>query len=107
MLKFHAIHGANISLDLDGQRATRATDSFCDGITFSKETLVIGELYSIFIVGRPDESDWSGALRLGVTNVDPSALALNLPKYACPDLITKEGYWARPIKEELAKDKTR
>ena len=107
MLRFHSVHGANISLDLGGQRATRASDSFCDGITFSQEQLIIGELYSISIVGRPDESDWSGALRLGVTNVDPASLASTLPKYACPDLITKDGFWARPIKEDLAKDKAR
>ena len=59
------------------------------------------------MVGRPDDSDWSGALRLGITNVDPNSLITCLPKYACPDLITKDGFWARPIKEELAKEKTR
>ena len=59
------------------------------------------------MVGRPDDSDWSGALRLGITNVDPNSLKTCLPKYACPDLITKDGFWARPIKEELAKEKTR
>lgn len=68
---------------------------------------MVGELYSVLVYGRPDESDWSGALRLGVTSVDPNFLASSLPKYACPDLITKEGYWAKPIKEELAKDKIR
>ena len=69
--------------------------------------MVIGELYCISVVGRPDDSDWSGALRLGITNVDPNSLKTCLPKYACPDLITKDGFWARPIKEELAKEKTR
>ena len=59
------------------------------------------------MVGRPDDSDWSGALRLGISNVDPNSLKTCLPKYACPDLITKDGFWARPIKEELAKEKTR
>ncbi len=44
---------------------------------------------------------------MGVTSVDPASLEDNLPKYACPDLITKEGFWAKPIKEELAKNKTR
>ena len=107
MLRFHAVHGANIHLDLEGQRATRLGDSFCDGITFSHDKLVIGELYCLLVIGRPDDSDWSGALRLGVTSVDPRVLSTNLPKYACPDLITKEGFWARPIKEELAKDRAR
>ena len=34
MLRFHAVHGANVHLDLDAQKASRAPDSFCDGITF-------------------------------------------------------------------------
>ena len=25
------------------------------------------------------------------------------PRYACPDLIAREGYWARPVKESLAR----
>ena len=76
-------------------------------IFFSQENIVIGELYALQVGGRPDDSDWSGALRLGVTTIDPSSLASNLPKYACPDLITKDGFWARPIKEELIKNKAR
>ena len=24
------------------------------------------------------------------------------PRYACPDLIARDGYWARPVKESLA-----
>ena len=67
----------------------------------------LGELYCISVIGKPDESDWSGALRIGVTSVDPATLASNLPKYACPDLVTKEGFWARPVKEELVKNKAR
>ena len=74
---------------------------------FSQENIVIGELYALQVWGRPDDSDWSGALRLGVTTIDPSSLASNLPKYACPDLITKDGFWARPVKEELIKNKAR
>jgi hypothetical protein len=73
----------------------------------SQETLILGELYCIAVIGRPDDSDWSGALRMGVTSVDPATVASTMPKYACPDLITKEGFWARPVKEELAKNKSR
>ena len=67
----------------------------------------LGELYCILVIGKPDESDWSGALRIGVTSVDPVTLSSNLPKYACPDLVTKQGFWARPVKEELVKNKAR
>jgi hypothetical protein len=37
---------------------------------------------------------------------DPEAIA-SLPKYACPDLAARDGFWARPVKEELAQDGTR
>lgn len=32
---------------------------------------------------------------------DPSTLRYNLPKYACPDLTNKPGYWAKALIERL------
>ena len=86
--------------------------------------LVVGAMYSVEVRCG---GDWSGALRLGVTTVPahsrprpPPRLdrvfpfqafsAINgynntaaAPRYACPDLIAREGYWARPVKESLAR----
>ncbi|MEQ2177131.1 hypothetical protein GOODEAATRI_000733, partial [Goodea atripinnis] len=46
---------------------------------------------------------WSGALRFGFTSLDPSDLeAADIPKYACPDLVTRPGYWAKALPERLA-----
>lgn len=46
---------------------------------------------------------WSGALRFGFTSLDPSELvATDIPKYACPDLVTRPGYWAKALPERLA-----
>lgn len=46
---------------------------------------------------------WSGALRFGFTSFDPSELvATDIPKYACPDLVTRPGYWAKALPERLA-----
>ena len=46
---------------------------------------------------------WSGALRFGFTSLDPSELnSSNIPKYACPDLVTRPGYWAKALPERLA-----
>lgn len=48
-------------------------------------------------------SGWSGALRFGFTSLDPSELvATDIPKYACPDLVTRPGYWAKALPERLA-----
>lgn len=46
---------------------------------------------------------WSGALRFGFTSFNPSDLAAtDIPKYACPDLVTRPGYWAKALPERLA-----
>ena len=48
---------------------------------------------------------WSGALRLGFTSNDPSRInPENLPKYACPDLVSQSGFWAKALPEEFANE---
>lgn len=48
---------------------------------------------------------WSGALRLGFTAKDPSRInPETLPKYACPDLVSQTGFWAKALPEEFANE---
>jgi protein neuralized len=48
---------------------------------------------------------WSGALRLGFTSNDPSRInPENLPKYACPDLVSQSGFWAKALPEDLSNE---
>lgn len=48
---------------------------------------------------------WSGALRLGFTSKDPSRINPdNLPKYACPDLVSQSGFWAKALPEEFSNE---
>lgn len=48
---------------------------------------------------------WSGALRLGFTSKDPSRInPETLPKYACPDLVSQTGFWAKALPEEFANE---
>lgn len=48
---------------------------------------------------------WSGALRLGFTSKDPARINPdNLPKYACPDLVSQSGFWAKALPEEFASE---
>ena len=37
-----------------------------------------------------------------MTNVSADRRPSPPPRYACPDLIARDGYWARPVKENLA-----
>lgn len=45
-------------------------------------------------------------LRFGFTSNDPSGLRYSLPKYACPDLTSKPGYWAKALAERFAERDT-
>lgn len=48
---------------------------------------------------------WSGALRLGFTSKDPSRINPDtLPKYACPDLVSQSGFWAKALPEQLSNE---
>lgn len=45
-------------------------------------------------------TQWSGVMRFGLTNVDPACFRdLELPKFVCPDLTKKSGYWAKALSE--------
>ncbi|XP_066506051.1 E3 ubiquitin-protein ligase NEURL1B isoform X2 [Hoplias malabaricus] len=99
--RFHPhAKGKNIRLDAQLRRATRK-NSFCNGITFSQRPVRLYEKLRLRISGV--HSGWSGALRFGFTSLDPGELAsTDIPKYACPDLVTRPGYWAKALPERLA-----
>uniref|UniRef100_T1IR33 non-specific serine/threonine protein kinase n=1 Tax=Strigamia maritima TaxID=126957 RepID=T1IR33_STRMM len=99
---FHSTHGTNIIIEEEETRATRL-DSFCHGITFSKMPLEINVHVTILVT---QIHEWSGALRIGVTAQNPESLE-HLPRYACPDLVDTEGFWADAIPEKLVTNGTR
>ncbi|MXQ95222.1 hypothetical protein E5288_WYG006114 [Bos mutus] len=99
--RFHAqAKGKNVRLDGHSRRATRR-NSFCNGVTFTQLPIRLYEQVRLRLVAvRPG---WSGALRFGFTAHDPSLMsAQDIPKYACPDLVTRPGYWAKALPENLA-----
>ncbi|XP_062332023.1 E3 ubiquitin-protein ligase NEURL1B isoform X4 [Osmerus eperlanus] len=99
--RFHPhAKGKNIRLDGQLRRATRK-NSFCNGITFSQRPVRLYEKVRLRLSGV--HTGWSGALRFGFTSLDPGELAsADIPKYACPDLVTRPGYWAKALPERLA-----
>ncbi|XP_067656898.1 protein neuralized-like isoform X1 [Haliotis asinina] len=99
-LQFHEVHGDNIDISPDRTRARRI-DSFCKGICFSNRPVNINE--KVFVKFVDTSSSWSGVLRFGFTNIDPSVLrGAELPRYACPDLTNKPGNWAKALGERYA-----
>ena len=75
-------------------------ESFCKGIVFSHRPVRVNEKVYIRFVEKSES--WSGSIRFGFSTTDPRSLAGNLPKYACPDLTNKPGFWAKALAEKFA-----
>ncbi|KAJ8402758.1 hypothetical protein AAFF_G00364300 [Aldrovandia affinis] len=85
------------------QRAVKRQASFCNAITFSNRPVAVYEQVRLKITKK--QSCWSGALRLGFSTKDPSHINPDsLPKYACPDLVSQTGFWAKALPEEFANE---
>lgn len=89
LMRFHGYHGDNIRLHEDRCVACREL-SFAHAITFSEKPLRPGEIFLIEI--ERNERGWSGYLRVGLTQHDPSA-RFELPQYALPDLANMGKSW--------------
>ena len=97
-LKFSPKHGDNCQILREGSQAKRG-DSFCKGIVFSDRPVEVGERVCLRLTELSIR--WSGVLRLGFTSNNPLEIQ-SLPKYACPDLTGKPGYWAKALAERYA-----
>lgn len=98
-LLFHpVVFGDYIQISLDGTLARR-TESFCKGLCFSSRPVKLNERVFIKFVEISD--NWSGVLRIGFTNTNPVMLQSMLPKYACPDLTNRPGFWGKALPEML------
>ncbi|KAM9809212.1 neuralized E3 ubiquitin protein ligase 1Ab [Syngnathus typhle] len=99
-LLFHpTVKGSQIVMD-ESQRIVRRRGSFCNAIVFSDRSLGVNEVVRLKITHT--HHAWQGALRIGFTTQDPSMMhPKSLPRYSCPDLASKSGFWAKPLPEEL------
>lgn len=99
-LGFHSVHGQNVVLQKGG-RVARRKESFCKGLAFSNRPVSVNE--NVCIRLTEVSTSWSGVLRFGVTNVDPETYrTIQVPKFACPDLTSKEGFWAKALPERYS-----
>merc|ERR1712226_1501983 len=98
-LEFHPVHGDNVLLTQGNTIAARV-ESFCKAVVFTHRPVRVNE--KIFIRFVEKSESWSGSIRFGFSAVDPRQLAGHLPKYACPDLTNKSGFWAKALSEKFA-----
>ncbi len=75
-------------------------ESFCKAVVFTHRPVRVHEKIYIRFVEKSES--WSGSIRFGFSATDPRSLAGNLPKYACPDLTNKPGFWAKALAEKFA-----
>lgn len=99
IVHFHSIHGTAVVLSEDNLVASR-TEDFCNGIAFSAHPIQVNQKVCLELT---HSVDWSGAIRIGVTTTNPLVHdPEDLPRYVCPDLTNKDGYWARALSEKYA-----
>ncbi|TRY93679.1 hypothetical protein DNTS_029391 [Danionella cerebrum] len=98
-LSFHAItKGSQIAMDKTQRRVHRMA-SFCNAITFTNRPVRVYEQVRLKITKT--QGCWNGALRMGFSLVNPSEInPAWLPRFACPDLVSERGFWARALPEK-------
>lgn len=92
------MHGDNVRICRDGTMAKRY-ESFCKGIAFSARPVKTNE--RVCVKFSEISNNWSGVIRFGFTYNDPATLRNSLPKYACPDLTNRPGFWAKALNERF------
>lgn len=95
-LTFHQVHGDHVRISHE-RRIAKRVESFCKGIAFSARPVRVNE--RVCVKFSEISNNWSGVIRFGFTTVDPATLRHNLPKYACPDLANKAGFWIKALNE--------
>ena len=93
-LEFHPVHGENVLLSAGNTIATRE-DGFCKAVVFTHRPVRVNE--KIFIRFVQQSQSWSGSVRFGFSSHNPRQLAGSLPKYMCPDMTNKKGFWAKAL----------
>ena len=98
-LEFHPVHGENVLLSEGNTIATRE-NGFCNAVVFTHRPVRVNE--KIFIRFLQQSHSWSGSVRLGFSSHNPRQLAGSLPKYMCPDMTNKKGFWAKALPDKYS-----
>uniref|UniRef100_A0A3P8VVV4 Neuralized E3 ubiquitin protein ligase 3 n=1 Tax=Cynoglossus semilaevis TaxID=244447 RepID=A0A3P8VVV4_CYNSE len=89
--------GDMVRLSQGCRLAERNDTTFKNGLVFSSRPLKAQEKVRLRV--ERDSHRWQGTVRLGFTNVPPSARSLPLPCLAIPDLSDSPGHWMAPVHE--------
>ncbi|KAM7391533.1 hypothetical protein PAMP_022215 [Pampus punctatissimus] len=99
-LSFHSqAVGEMVQLSQGCRLADKKESTFKNGLVFSSRPVRVKERVHLRVVKKFFK--WQGALRVGFTNVPPTARAVPLPCMAIPNLTDTPGHWAAPVPENL------
>ena len=98
-LQFHPVHGENVVLS-DGNTIATRGEGFCKAVVFTHRPVRVNE--KIFIRFVQQSQAWSGSIRFGFSSVNPRQLSGSLPKYMCPGLTSKKGFWGKALPEKYS-----
>ncbi|KAM4745818.1 E3 ubiquitin-protein ligase NEURL3-like [Anableps anableps] len=102
-LTFHPqVVGDRICLSEGYRLAERTENTFRGGVVFSSRPVRTCEKVRVLV--EKHVANWSGAMRVGFTNVSPIARSLPLPSMAMPDLTQTPGHWAIPVSESCCQE---
>ncbi|KAM4745819.1 E3 ubiquitin-protein ligase NEURL3-like [Anableps anableps] len=102
-LTFHSkAVGDNIHLSEGYRRAERTENTFRGGVVFSSRPVRTCEKVRVLV--EKHVANWSGAMRVGFTNVPPFTRSLPLPLMAMPNLTKTPGHWAIPVSESSCQE---
>ncbi|CAB3232114.1 unnamed protein product [Arctia plantaginis] len=106
-MRFHAVHGDNISLSKNNFRAQRKKKSnfFSKGIAFSSRPVAVGEKVSFHL--RQLSSYWLGLITIGFTTNDPMSIADNLPTNVIDERDCADGFWAEHLDKKYYQESCR
>uniref|UniRef100_A0A3B5MJE1 Neuralized E3 ubiquitin protein ligase 3 n=1 Tax=Xiphophorus couchianus TaxID=32473 RepID=A0A3B5MJE1_9TELE len=94
--------GDMICLSEGGRRAERIEDTFKGGVVFTSRPVRTYEKIRLLV--EKHVPHWQGAMRVGFTNVNPSARSLPLPPFSMPNLTQTSGHWAMPVHESYCQE---
>ncbi|XP_008417275.2 E3 ubiquitin-protein ligase NEURL3-like, partial [Poecilia reticulata] len=94
--------GDMICLSEGGRRAERIEDTFYGGVVFTRRPVRTYERIRVLVERHVPH--WQGTMRVGFTNVRPSARSLPLPQFSMPDLTQTSGHWATPVPESYCQE---
>uniref|UniRef100_A0A3P9NMZ7 NHR domain-containing protein n=1 Tax=Poecilia reticulata TaxID=8081 RepID=A0A3P9NMZ7_POERE len=100
--QLHTALGDMICLSEGGRRAERIEDTFYGGVVFTRRPVRTYERIRVLVERHVPH--WQGTMRVGFTNVRPSARSLPLPQFSMPDLTQTSGHWATPVPESYCQE---